>query len=460
MSLRYTAALLLILAGLGAWVYLVEFPREEREERARALFEIEADAIDHLRLERGEATVELERQGDAWQLVAPVQATADATAVKALVDAVAGCKVDKDLGAMTDDLARFGLAEPLVTLTLGHGDAESVTVRVGKAAPVGNAAYIQRGGDGNVLLTNAAFRSSVDKELDDLRDRRLLDFADEDVRWFEIRRGEHRVRLERGEDNAWRMTAPAEFAADGGAIGTYLSSLSALRVASFVADAPESLETYALDQPRFEVAFATSDAPDTSTVVQFGGEKTETEIYARVDGAPAVYTVNDWAYRNLDKTARDLRDKTLLAFAAGDARSIQVMRKNGDDFRLVRDADTWRVDGIDGTAKKNEVEQYVQDLTTLAGYEIISDDPDSPAATFGFDDPFLQVSVFGADDAPIGSVIIGRTESDGGLQNFNAKNTEKPTVALLRSYVVNRLDREPSTLIEAAAAAPTVATPD
>jgi hypothetical protein len=459
MSLRYTAALLLILAGLGAYVYLVEFPREAREERARSLFEIEADSIEHVRLVRGETTVDLERQGDAWQLVAPVQARADTTAVKALVDAVAGCKVEKDLGPMADDLARFGLAEPLVALTLRSGDDEPMTVRVGKAAPVGNAAYIQRGSDGNVLLANAAFRSSVDKQLDDLRDRRLLDFAAEDIRWFEIRRGEHRVRLERGEGDGWQMTAPAGFAADAGAIGTYLSSLSALRVASFVADAPESLETYSLDEPLFEVAFATGDSPEAATVIQFGGEKTETEIYARVDGAPAVYTVNDWAYRNLDKTARDLRDKTLLTFAADDARAIQVIRKNGDDFRLVRDGKAWRVDGVEGTAKKDEVEQYVKDLATLAGYEILSDDPEAPAATYGFDEPFLQVSVFGEGDAPIGSVIVGKTGADGGLQNFNARTTDRPTVVLLRSYVVNRLDRDPSTLIEGTAE-PTTARPD
>lgn len=459
MSLRYTAVLLLVLAGLGAYVYLVEFPREQRAEQEKAIFALDADAVESVTLTRGDASIEIERRDGEWHLVAPVQARADATAVEALVAAVADCKVDKDLGSQGDDMARFGLAEPTVAVTLGTGGGESVTVRVGKAAPVGNAAYIQRNAETNILLTGAAFRTSVDKKLDDLRERRLFDFEDDDVRWFEIRRGEARVRLERDADAAWQMLEPGGFGVDEGAVRTFLSSLRALRVATFVADEPASVDEFGLGTPPLEIAFATGNDAATVRTVQFGGEKAETEIYARTADSQAVYTVNDWAFRNLDKSPRDLRDKRLTGFAAADARAIQVVRRNGDDFRLVRDGDAWRVEGATGTPKKDEIDQYVKDVADLAGYEIISDDPAAPPAGFGFDDPVLQLSVYGDDDELLDSVVVGRTEADGGMQNFNARNTRGSMVVLVRAYAVNRLDRDPSALV-AGAPTPTAAPAD
>ena len=449
MSLRYTAVLLLVLAGLGAYVYLVEFPREQREEQEKALFAVDADAVESVTLTRGDATIEIERRDGEWHLVAPVRAQADATAVEALISAVADCKVDKDLGSQGDDMARFGLAEPTVAVTLGTDSGGSVTVRVGNAAPVGNAAYIQRNAEASVLLTGAAFRASVDKKLDDLRERRLFDFEDDDVRWFEIRRA----------DAAWQMLEPGGFGVDEGAVRTFLSSLRALRVASFVADEPASVDEFGLTTPPLEVAFATGEDAATVHTVQFGTERAETEIYARTADSPAVYTVNDWAFRNLDKSPRDLRDKRLTGFAAADARAIQVVRRNGDDFRLVRDGDAWRVEGARGTPKKDEIDQYVKDVAELAGYEIVSDDPAAPPAGFGFDDPVLQLSVYGDDDELLDSVVVGRTEADGGLQNFNARNTGRPMVVLVRAYAVNRLDRDPSALVEGAAT-PTAAPAD
>jgi len=452
MSFKTTFALLLILVGLGAYVYVVEIPREEQEERAKKLFDLSADEVDRLTLTRGDETIALERaDDDNWNIVEPLKTQADKGAVQSLLNAIVDCKVDKELAETDTELERFGLAEPLVTVSVSSQGSEADAVRVGNAAPVGNLAYIQRVAGGAVLLTNAGFRSQVDKKLDDLRDRRLFDFEDEQVQWFELQRGAREIRLERGADGAWGMVKPDAHAGDAGAIRTYLSSLRALRAASFIADEPTELATYELDEARLRVKFALGD--DQVHEIQLGGEKTETEIYAKKANAAAVYTVNDWAFRNLDKSARDLRDKTLFAFAADAVRAVNVVRKNGDDFRLLRQGDQWEIAGVDGVVKQADVEQYVKDLAELAGYEIVSDKAEDLPA-FGFDTPLLQVSVFGESDAPLGSVVIAKTERDDGIHNFNAKSADSETVVLVRSYIFNRLDIAPTTLIEATAETP------
>lgn len=446
MSLRSILVLLLILAGLGAYVYFVDVPREQREERAKVLFDIEAADVRTVRVQREDASIEIERDGDGWKIVAPVSAKADKAVVDSLVKAVVDCDVEKDLGKQDADLAPFGLDKPQVSVSLGTGDAP-LTVHVGKAAPIGNSAYIQRADDGNVLLTDAAFRSSTDKKLDDLREHRLFDFEDDDVRWFEIRHGDKTLRLERNEDNVWTMVQPEGFVADEGAIRTYLSALRSLRAVSFIAEAPDSLAPYNLDAPPLRIEFALVGQEDAPRTVLLGDKKTETEFYAKVADEPAVYTVNDYTYRNLDKGARDLRDKSLLSFAPEDVLSVQVVRNNGDDFRLTREGETWTVDGADGSAKQGDIEQYIKDATSLAGYEIVADEIEDPAK-FGFDEPALQITVFGKDETALGSVVIGKTEGGDGMQYFHARNTDGSTVMLVRSYVFNRLDKDPKTLVE------------
>lgn len=446
MSLRYILVLLLVLAGLGAYVYFVDVPREQREERAKVLFDIDADDVRTVRVQREDESVEIERDGDGWKIVAPVAAKADKAAVESLVDAVADCKVEKDLGKQEADLDRFGLDKPQVSISLIASETP-LTVNVGKTAPIGNSTYIQRVDDGSVLLTGAAFRTSTDKKIDDLRERRLFDFEDDDVRWFEIHHGDRTLRLERADSDTWKMVQPEGFEADEGAIRTYLSALRTLRVVSFIAEAPESLAPYKLDEAPLRVEFAIAGHEDAPRTVLLGDKKTETEFYAKVADEPAVYTVNDFAYRNLDKGARDLRDKSLLSIAPDDVLSVQVVRKNGDDFRLTHEGETWTVDGAEGSAKQSEIEQYIKDVTSLAGYEIVADEIEDPAK-FGFDEPALQITVFGKDESALGSVVIGKTEGSDGMQNFPARNTNGTTVMLVRSYVFNRLDKDPETLVE------------
>ncbi len=452
MRFRNTLVLLLILAGLGGYLYFVDAPRQRSAADAQQLVQASADQIDRITLARGDQALEIERREDEWHLVRPVRARADDTAVRTLVNAVADAKVQQELGPLEGDPARFGLAEPEVEITIDGPEIEAATVRLGKAAPVGNTAYVQRADGDAILLVLAAFRSQVDKGVDDLRDRSLVDLDDDQPAWIEIAKGERKVRFERDEaSDGWRLVQPEEFAGDDAAIDTYLSSLRSLRAASFVAEESPDLEPYGLDSPRLHVAFGGSEGPLGE--LSIGGEKSATEFYAKLGGSPTVYTIHDWAYRNLDKSARDLRDKRLFAFALEDVRAIHVVRKKGEGFRLLREGEAWTVDGVDGKVAQREIEQFVQDVADLRGYEIVADEVADPAV-FGFDEPELQLSVFAAGDESLGSVIVGMTDGADGLKHFNTRRTDASTVVLLRSYLFNRLDRDPqSFVVEADAAA-------
>ena len=81
--------------------------------------------------------------------------------------------------------------------------------------------------------------------------------------------------------------------------------------------------------------------------------------------------------RDLNKNLGDFRDKTLLAFDRDKVSAIDVARKDGGHFKLLRvDDKQWRVEGAgDGKPAQTAISQYIGDLHDLSGYEIAADQP-------------------------------------------------------------------------------------
>ena len=72
---RFAAALILLL-GLGAYVYFVELRGGEKKERAeeesKKVFSFEADELIGLKLTRGAESVRLEKADKLWKISEPV----------------------------------------------------------------------------------------------------------------------------------------------------------------------------------------------------------------------------------------------------------------------------------------------------------------------------------------------------------------------------------------------------
>lgn len=445
MRFRTNLVLLLVLAGLGGYVYFIELPQAEQAEKAKRLFPVDAASIDHVVLEYADRKIEAVRVEDKWRLVQPVDTEADASAITTLTKAIADSTLEKELVDVEGEPAIFGLDKPLVILRASADGKDLPALRVGKTSPIGGLTYLQREGEKSILLTKSPLRGALDKKADDLRDKTIFTFSDEQVRWLEIG-GERDVRLTRNNEGIWNLERPGTFAADQTALQTYLASLRSLRVASFVAESVDDLVPFGLDKARIIVRLGLAD--DSVKEIAFGTSKGESEVYAHTSDRQAIYTVNDYAYRNLDKGARDLRDKGLLHLASDDITAVQVVRQGDPGFKLVRSGETWSIDGVEGKLDPEAITQYVKDLADLKGYEIVADSIEDPKV-FGFDAPMLQATVFGKDGATLGALLLGRIDGADGVPQFHARVESSQTVVLVRSYLVNRLEKSAADFLEA-----------
>jgi hypothetical protein len=140
------AALFLAVAGLGVWLYYT--PRAHENE-THALSELKPAQVTRIRIERRHApessrsetaatqalqtspagAIELEKGVDGWRLTAPFAARADAVQVDRLLSILDSRSNARYTAA---DLARYGLDEPPVEITLadqsfGFGAVNAIT---------------------------------------------------------------------------------------------------------------------------------------------------------------------------------------------------------------------------------------------------------------------------------------------------------------------------------------------
>jgi hypothetical protein len=445
MRFRTTILLLLVLVGLGAYVYFVEYPKAEQEAKKKTLFEFKADDATQVTLDYGDHKIVLKKSGNDWRITEPIDAPADATTVKNLVSAIADCEVKRDLKDASADLSLYGLAKPFVTVTVKLGDKDLPAFMVGKNTPVGFSTYVQRADDKKIQLANSAFRSGMDKKVKDLRDKTIIDFADADVQQLDVSGGGKQLQLAQ-KDDKWSITQPAAYAADGSSVRSFLSTLRSMRATDFPDDHPSDLSAYGLDNPQLQISLHLGkDNAEKSILV--GKENDKKELFVQRGGQPTVYTVSDWVLRDLNKTVADFRDKTLLALDRDNISAIDLKRKDGSHVKLVHGANKqWQVEGVEGKPAETTITQYVTDLHDLKGYEIAADQPTN-LSSFGLDQPLLTLTVFGDESKPAGTILLGSRETDG-KKEYTAMLEGGPTVFLVRDYLVTRLDKQPKDFVE------------
>src|SRR2546425_8047007 len=118
MRFRTTLILVLLLIGLGGYVYWVEVPKAEQEAKKQTLYDFKADDATEVSLVYADHEIALKKSGEDWRITKPLDVAADATTVKNLVNAIAECEVKKTLTDASTDPAQYGLDHPFVKVTV------------------------------------------------------------------------------------------------------------------------------------------------------------------------------------------------------------------------------------------------------------------------------------------------------------------------------------------------------
>jgi hypothetical protein len=208
--------------------------------RDKTAVKIEQDKVTSIEVASTAPTIRLEKTGDDWKLVKPLQAPADFASVNGLLGQLQSAQMTalKDRPEDLKDLTQYGLARPSAIITIGAGSS-SQTLQVGGAADEGSV-WARDPSRPAVFSINSSVADELKKNADDLRRKEVFDFRPFNTTRFEITRGTNTIAYERvkgtGENavDTWKQVAPAAKAVDSSNLEGALLEFSNLRADSFV----------------------------------------------------------------------------------------------------------------------------------------------------------------------------------------------------------------------------------
>ena len=463
---------MLLFVVLGTYLWLVESEKIRMAATEKRLFPTLAlDQLTGVELEYPDRRIVLRKTGDGWRIEAPRSLRADQTAVENLARAIVDLEIKRTLNDPAEP-ETYGLESPKTVVGIQRIDGATVSrIRVGKNTPVGYSTFLQLEGESTVRLAASSFATGMDKRVQDLRDKQILDIAADKVRRIRVEAGDgESFALVRTADAGWTLERADSRTADGGEVGAFLSSLGSLRAQAFFDD-PKDLERFGLENPRRRIALEIEGQSDEAVLLVGGegGEEKQKNLYLLTSGSETVYGVGTYAWTNLAKTASAFRSKTVLVFDQKTVGSIELTRAEGEAVRIERapargtetdaprgereaPADRWIVTGADAT-NEAATRRLVGDLQALRGFEVAEEDPAADRTPFGLVTPELTFSIVGVEQNLLGQILVSRV-GDGEEGATYAMAEGGDLVFRIRDYLYSHLDKTREDLVKIEPAPP------
>ena len=307
----YAAGGVLVLLLGGLWM-VMKNAREDamahsQVAAAAALPEIklaadEADKITKIQIQNaGKGEVVLEKQGDAWKVVKPVNYAANQAHVKALIDNLKELRLKDSIDTGKTQYAAFDLEdEKAVRVQLFKDTTKAFDLYFGKS---GTRGQMTRLTDKDGVYVTSGYSSYLyTREVKDWRDRDIVKFEDGNVISATINNENGNFSFSKNDDK-WNGTFKGKAipSLEVEKVKDMLRSFKSLTADDF-GDGKTATET-GLDKPA-TVTFTLKDEGGTIKIL-VGKTSTGTSRYAQKDGNPTIFTVSsfagDWATAALSK---------------------------------------------------------------------------------------------------------------------------------------------------------------
>lgn len=289
------------------------------------VWSLETANVTRVELAQPDETVVVIRQGDQWQLVQPVAGPADAAEVEFVVVNLTRVRGARPLPG--DDLAQFGLAPPLATLTVTQSDGSVATLDVGEESPTGSGTYA-RTESGQVVLVPYSLADVIATQAVMLRERRILTFDEASVRRVSVESVNGLLEVT-GSGTDWYVNGFGR--ANVLRAEDLIFNLRGTRFVSFSPDtAPDGIA-----DPIFRVTVATVDDEVGFAV----GEQGPMGMFVRRDDGLAGYADPD-ALQFLGQGPLDVVQRSPFRLDPGVDHRITILRGN-EQLVLERADDGW-----------------------------------------------------------------------------------------------------------------------
>jgi hypothetical protein len=438
-GLRSTGILLLVLIGLGAYIYFVTWrqPDPSQSTENRVYRPLIADEIVEftLKAESGSVTT-ARRTGDTWEIVAPRTLPASIPQMNGMTSMIAYLDVVRVIEEEPADLAQYGLDNPRITVEFKVRDGRTFgALQIGRRTPTGANMYARRADEKRVFLIGQHHEASLNRSTFDLREKKIVTFARDQVGAIDLTRGRERVSF-RKDGARWALSSPIAARADFTVVDAFVGSVEVAQMRSVATDeaTPEDLQKYGLDRP---AVTAVLDVQGTPFTLLLGAKADEENYYAKDASNPTVFTVENLLVTELTRPVADFRRKDVFDFQPALANRVEFTsgrqtvvfertRGEGENAQ-----DSWRrVDPGPVDADRTKFEALLTQLAAVRATSFAAS-----TANTGLRTPVLTTLVKFDENAREERVAFGRA----GTSTFASRPDEPGAAAIEGAQLDNIL---------------------
>jgi hypothetical protein len=295
------------------------------------LIAVDANQIEGIRIRKtGSDPVELAKLANSWELMKPTPMHADQDAVNMLTGTLATLNADRLIDDHPSNLDTFGLSNPSEEIDVSLKGGKTDKLLLGSDTLAATGTYAKLDGDPKVYTIPAFTKTSFDKTINDLRDKRLLTFNQDKLTSAALAGKAGALEFGKNAQGDWQITKPKPMRADSLQVDDLIRKLKDAKMDLSSAD-------------NAAAPFAAGERVGTASVTDSSGTQTlevrksgkDNSFYAKSSAVPGIYKVMG-DLGDVFKSADDYRNKKLFDFGFNDPTKLDVngisYQKSGDKW--------------------------------------------------------------------------------------------------------------------------------
>ena len=418
-----------ILAILGGLVWYTEENPPETGEEKPEIVSLEEDDIVEVTISRPDKDpITLRRdEDDEWQFGEVYTFPADESTVKMMVSNLASMNADRVVEEQVRNWGRYGLdgegtlevraeveqeqagedEEGEKETEKGKVDPKTYRVVFGDDTPTGAGVYARLAGAPRLFTVFSYVKNGFDKEVFDLRDKKLLQVDEDKISRVTVNVGRRSIEFGKSGDDSWQVLKPKPLRADNYTVGDLVRSVRTAQMVSVLEEGEEPSGDHFFRRP-FAIAEVVDEAGAHTLTI---AKSKDDSYYAKSSDLSGVYEVSSTMAAGLDKPLEDFRNKKLFDFGFKEIAALDL--RDGDTrLRVEKKDDKWVLSSEgDRELDSEKVQTVIDSLRSLAATSFPSDEA-ADQAKYGLDQPAIEAEVRVADGESSEKVLISKVAND------------------------------------------------